>query len=419
VVRVYAMGKKLKFLLHINEAIEIMSKNIRIELKEEKLQLMDALHRIASRDIVSELDIPFFDRSYVDGYAVRAEDTYGASESNPIILKIVGSARPFSSELVINQGEAVKVYTGDPLPRGADTVIMLEDVIEDGDKIYVLKSLGKYANVAVRGEDIPRGKVLIKRGNLIKPKHVAALATIGINEVYVYEKIRMCIICTGNEVVELGAGDAKSILKKGLIFNSTGVLITSYLKMLGFAEPIYMGIAGDDKKSITLLLRKALDLCHVIILTGGAGPSEQDLTIEAIEDLNGEIAVRGIAMRPGRPTSAGVLNGKPIFMLSGFPVASLLGLKYFVLPSIEKAIGISIPRKIVVAKLVKRVANAVGYTSFVRVKIYRCGEHLCAEPIALTGSGTISTILDSDGVLTVPPNVEGFDEGQFVEVELI
>ncbi|MCC6015444.1 MAG: molybdopterin molybdotransferase MoeA [Desulfurococcaceae archaeon] len=413
------MEKKLRTLLNIDVAVEIMSKRIKIELKEEKLGLVEALYRVSSRDVVSEIDIPFFDRSYVDGYAVRAEDTYGASESNPIVLKVVGKAKPFSSGIVVNTGEAVKVYTGDPLPRGADAVVMLEDVVENGDKIYVLKSLGRYTNVAVRGEDISRGKVLISRGTLIEPKHLAALATVGINEVFVYEKIRICIICTGSEVVEPGAGDAEAILGRGLVFNSTGVLITSYLKTLGFVEPIYMGIVGDNQGDIASLVSKAVDLCHVIVLTGGAGPSDQDMAIDVVESLGGEIVVRGIAMRPGRPSSAGILNNKPIYMLSGFPVAAFLGLKYFVLPSIEKALGLHIPRKIVVAKLVKRVANVAGYTSFVRVKIHKCSRYLCVEPIAAMGSGTISTILDSDGILIVPANVEGFDKGDFVEVELI
>lgn len=412
------MGKRIEKLMKLEEAIDILAKNIRIELKRETINIADSLHRIASRDIVAEHDYPFINRSAVDGFAVRAEDTYGASEANPISLKVVGNTRSWASNIV-KPGEAVKIYTGDPLPSGADAVIMLEDVVDYGNTIYVLKSLSKYANVALHGEDIQRGKIIIREGEVIEPKHIAALATLGMNIVEVYERMRICILCTGNEVIEPGEVDIKAVMEKGLIFNSTAYLLIGFLKNWSFVEPIYMGIVRDAVNEIEPMINKAIDLCHLIVTTGGAGPSDYDLTLEVLEGMGGRIVVRGIAMRPGRPTSAGIVNGKPIFMLSGYPVAALIGLRYFVLPTLEKALKLRIPRRVVVAKLVKRIANVAGYTTFVRVSLNRCRDGLCAEPVASMGSGTISTLLDSNGILVIPEDIEGFEEGQLVEVELL
>ncbi|MEM4513645.1 MAG: molybdopterin molybdotransferase MoeA [Ignisphaera sp.] len=412
------MGKRIEKLMKLEEAVDVLAKNISIELRSESVSILDSLHRIVARDIVAEHDFPFFNRSAVDGFAVRAEDTYGASESNPIGLKVVGDTRSRTLNIV-KPGEAVKIYTGDPLPSGTDAVVMLEDVLDYGDTIYVLKSLSKYANVALHGEDIQQGKKLIKQGEVVEPKHIVALATLGLNSVEVYEKLRICILCTGSEVVEPGTISIKTVLEKGLIFNSTAYLLLSFLRSWSFVEPIYMGIVRDIVNEVELMINRALDLCHLIITTGGAGPSDYDVTLEVVEGMGGKLIFRGVAMRPGRPTSAGIVNGKPIFMLSGYPVAALIGLRYIIFPALEKALKIRIPRKIVAAKLTKHIANVAGYTTFVRVKLNRCRDNLCAEPIASMGSGTISTLLDSDGILVVPEDVEGFEEGQLAEVELL
>uniref|UniRef100_A0A7C2VKV1 Molybdopterin molybdenumtransferase MoeA n=1 Tax=Ignisphaera aggregans TaxID=334771 RepID=A0A7C2VKV1_9CREN len=413
------MGKKLEKLMPLEQSIERMASEIKLVLRSETVSLLDSIYRIASRDIVAESDIPFFDRSAVDGYAVRAEDTYGASEFNPIILRVVGEVRPGEPRLAIGSGEAAKISTGMPLPLGANAVVMVEDVVEEGNAIYVTRSVGRYTNVALQGEDIQRGKVIIKRGTLIEPKHVAALATLGIGSIEVYERPRICVVCTGSEVVEPGSIGREEVFRRGLTYNSTGPLIITYIKSLGFLDPIYMGFVEDSRSRIRVAVEKAVEMCHAVITTGGAGPSAHDLTLDAVEEAGGKIIVRGIAMRPGRPTSGGIVNGKPVFMLSGFPVASFIGLKYFALPVMEKVIGMVIPRRTVMAKLTKRIANVVGYTSFVRVKLLRCLDQICAEPVAVSGSGTISTLLDSDGILVIPPNIEGFDKDQVVEVELV
>ncbi|MEM1542252.1 MAG: molybdopterin molybdotransferase MoeA [Ignisphaera sp.] len=415
-----AVNKKLHRLIDLNEAIAKMSREIIIELSSECIDVVNALLRLSSRDIVAEYPLPFVDRSVVDGYAVKAEDTYGASEHNPIALRIVGEATFTTfNKISIGSGEAVKIYTGVPLPSGANAVVMLEDAIESGDIVYIMKSVNVYANVAIRGEDIALGRVIVRKGHVIEPKHIAALVALGISKLEVYEKIRVCIVSTGDEVVEIGSIDAETVHSKGLVFNSTAFLLKSYMDMLNFFEPMYIGIAKDSRHEIVSALEKSVKLCHVVIVTGGAGPSAHDLSIESIESIGGKLVVRGISMRPGRPTSAGVVNGKPVFMLSGFPVAAFFGFKFFVLPVIERVLGIVVPRRRIYAKLTKRIANIAGYTTFTRVKLTKCGNEFCAEPLASMGSGMISSLLDSDGVVVVPSNLEGFDEGQYVDVELI
>jgi len=412
------MGKALHKLLRLDEAVELMAREIDVELGVESLNLLASLARISSRDVTAELELPFFDRSAVDGYAVRAEDTFSASDSNPVELRVVGEARFDSSSAVVGPGEAVKVFTGSRMPKGADAVVMLEDVVDEGDKILVVRGVAKYANVALRGEDIRKGMVLVRRGTLLRPKHLAALAALGISKVEVYEKIKFGIICTGDEIVEPGELGIDEVQARGLTYNSTGVLLMSVIASLGFAEPVYLGRAGDSPREIAELLREALSSCHVVVTTGGVGPSERDVTLEALEQVGGTIVVRGLAIRPGRPTSGGIVEGKPIFMLSGYPVAAFVGLRFFAFPVLEKALKIEFPRTKVVAKLIRRTSNAAGYTTFVRVKLCKQRGVLCAEPLAATGSGTISTILEGDGVVAIPPYVEGYEEGELVEVEL-
>jgi len=425
VVEVEVIGQGYEFMItefcRLSDAIERVSKAINIALNVERVSLLDAIGRVAAKDVVSPCDIPPFDRSVVDGYAVRAEDTYGASPSNPLPLRLVGEARfDTAFRYSIGPGEAVKIHTGVPLPKGANAVVMLEDVIENESTIYVMKSVSVYANVSRRGEDMPRGFTILKRGHIIKPWHVTALAAVGIDGVEVFEKLRMCLLTIGDEIVEPSRDlNPVEVLNRGKVFSSTHYLLLCEAKRYGFLDPIHIGIVGDSPHEISKRVRQVIDECHIIITTGGTGPSQRDVVVEAVKGIGSEIIVRGVAMRPGRTTSVAVLKGKPIFMLSGFPVAAYIAFRFFIIPSLTKALGIEESRRYVYAKLTRRVTNRVGYTTFVRAKLYNCDVEICVEPLVSTGSGLISTLLESDGILTLPDDIEGYEAGERVSIELL
>ena len=183
--------------------------------------------------------------------------------------------------------------------------------------------------------------------------------------------------------------------------------------------PRYLGVVGDDEEEIANALKQAVEKHDYVITTGGTGVSSGDLVPRAVGKI-GRLLIRGVAMRPGRPTSLGVISGKPVFMLSGFPVAALVGLEAIVTPALARMLGVCLPRNPVVeARLTRRIANAVGYRSFFRVRVYRCGEEYCVEPLRITGSGILSTLVRGNGILVVPEHVEGHEAGEKVMVELL
>ncbi|MEM0046656.1 MAG: molybdopterin molybdotransferase MoeA [Fervidicoccaceae archaeon] len=390
----------------VDTAIINAKKLLNIELEKEFVGLDSLLGRISAEELRSPIDIPPTDRSAVDGFAVCSESVSSASPNNPIPLVVASSDKGS-----ISCGETVPISTGDPLPEGADAVVMLEDTEREGGTLLVMRSAAKYDNVSRKGEDFEKGKIVIERGTVIRPWHLASISTVGMRGIIAYRKIRVGIIATGSEVTEPGG--------EGFIFDSTSRLIASYFSEQGFFDVKRYGIVKDDIEMIASFLMKAAKESDVIITTGGTGPGSRDLSINALLRAGGKLLVRGIAMRPGRPTSYGELEGKPVFLLSGYPVAAFVGARFIILPFIEEKIGIKDDRlKFVFARLKSRVAGEGGLESFIRVKLNSCGNELCAEPILLRGSGILSSLLKSGGFLRVPANVEGFEEGEIVRIEL-
>lgn len=381
---------------------------------EVALPTPEAVGRYASRDVVAPVDVPPFDRAAFDGYAVRSEDTLGASRTNPALLKIVGKILPGGPRLEVRPGEAVEIATGAPLPQGADAVVPYEEAARRGEYLEVYKPVPRYYYVSKKGEDVSAGEIVIKRGRFIKPWDVGVLASLGVKEVWTY-RIRAAIISTGDELVELD--DAPP--PPGKIINSTRHVISWLLRDLG-VEPHYLGIVRDDENLIYEKVHDAIVEYDVVITTGGVSVGELDHVVKAVARLKPEVLIHGIAARPGRPNSAAVVRGKPIFMLSGFPVASIVGFEVFVKPAVLKMVGArEEPRPAVKAVLTRRVTTPINTRSFVRVRVYRRGDRLYAEPLAVTGSGILSTLTRGNGLLIISENREGYDEGDEVEVTLL
>jgi len=369
----------------------------------------------AARDVASPVDVPPFDRAAFDGYAVRSIDTLGASRGNPIMLRVVGKALP-GAEFggAVGRGEAVEIATGAPLPAGADAVVPYEEATRRGDHIEVYKPVPQFYYVSRRGEDIAAGEVVLKRGRKIKPWDIGVLASIGIKEVPVY-KVTAGLISTGNELVELDEAPPPP----AKIINSTRHVITALLRDFG-VEVHYLGIVPDDEEAIYRAVSDAVRRFDIVITTGGVSVGEPDHVVRAVARLSPEVLIHGIAARPGRPNSAAAVRGKPIVMLSGFPVASIVGFEVFAKPAILKMVGAKEePLPVVKAVLTRRVTTPINVRSFVRVRVYRRDGKLYAEPLAVTGSGILSTLTKGNGLLIIPENREGYDEGDEVEVILL
>ena len=279
-----------------------------------------------------------------------------------------------------------------------------------------MRSVAPYANVSRRGEDFRRGDLIVRKGTYIMPWHIAALASSNITKVKVFKRIKVAIISTGNELRDVG-----SELKPYEIINSTAPLIESYVRLLG-AEPIYLGIIPDEIELIRNAVVKGLEVADIVVITGGTSVGGKDLVPEAIEGIDGAVkAFHGVAMRPGRTAGAYVINGKPVLLFSGLPVACLISMDVFLEPLVRHLTNSEPrPKPKVTGVLTRRLANEVGFRSYYRVKVcYGDDGKYYVEPLRLTGSGVLSTLIKGNGILVIPDDIEGLDEGELVEVILV
>jgi molybdenum cofactor synthesis domain len=390
--------------ISLDEALKI-GKEAKYELDMEdrifEINTQYAVGKLSAEEVLSPKDYPAENKSAVDGYALNSKYILSASSSNPISLKIIGKSEPDNPfDGVLRDDETVRILTGAKLPQGADSILMDEDAIVEGEYLKVNKNLRPFQNVSFIGEDIKKGERIISRGEIISPAKLVALLETGIRNIKILD-LKIGILSTGNELLS------------GKVKNTTQYLIIETLKKYGY-NPINLGIAADDYEDLISKLSK--EKTDVLILTGGTGPSENDLTSEFVKST-GKILFHGIKMRPGRTTGLGIIDGTPVFIISGLPVASLMAFENVIDPLIRYWFNLEpIRDQFVKAKLNRAVVNTLGFRSFVRVKL---NENYEAEPLKVTGSGVISSIINADGILIVPENVEGYSEGEEVNIKLL
>ncbi|MCS7125234.1 MAG: molybdopterin molybdotransferase MoeA [Candidatus Bathyarchaeota archaeon] len=400
--------KGFQKLTSIEEALHLLLKSLKLEpLKTVNVPLAEALNRVLAENIVAEEDLPRFDRSAVDGYAVRAEDTFGASQFKPKILRRVAGGE-------IKNGEAKQVWTGNPLPRNANAVVMLEHVKLLKDEIEVWVAVAPGENVSRKGEDVTKGEVAVKAGTRLKPHHLGLIAALGKSQVPVYKKPKVAILATGSELVEVGKTPGED-----QVFEVNRLVIASMCRELD-AQPLDLGIAKDDINDISEKIKLGLKKADMVVTTGGTSVGVSDLVPSAINSLGKPgVIVHGVAMRPAMPTALAVINNKPIIVLSGNPVAAMFGFEVFARPLILKMLRVEHEfRPIVKARLTRRTTTALGRKTFVRVRVFQRKDEVYAEPISARGSGIISTMTEANGYVIVPENREGLEEGETVLVHL-
>ncbi|UCD00414.1 MAG: molybdopterin molybdotransferase MoeA [Promethearchaeota archaeon] len=398
----------------LDHAMEKLFSKLQINPIEE-VEILNALNRILAEDIKSEMDIPPFDRSAMDGYAIKAEDSFGASPKNPKKIKLVGTIEigEFPG-LKINEGEGIKISTGAPLPEGSDAVIKIEDTEIDNNLISLYTSLVPGKNIARKGEDIKKGTLVLNGGIDLKAEHIALLTSLGFQKIKVRIKTKVSIFSSGDELVEPGEP-----LKPGKIYNSNTSMITALTTQYG-GMVLTGETVEDDKEAIKRKLFEAVEDSQIIIFTGGTSVGTKDYLPEIINE-SGLVLTHGIAMRPGAPALIGHLNKTLIFCLPGTPVAAYVAFLRIVGPTLRKMLGCSIidPRIEIIAAINKDVpVSGLGYLHYLRVKIEKQFDNFIAIPVKLKGSGVISSLTESDGIVEIPPHQEGLKKGEKVIVKL-
>lgn len=383
----------------------------------EQSDLLGALQRVLAEEVVCPFDVPQFDRSTVDGYALKAVDSVGASPTNPLEFRVVATipagSRPDETREV-KRGESALISTGAPMPAGTDAVVMVEQCSRVGDRVEVRRQVHPMQNVSRRGEDYTRNETVVSAGTILKPWHIAAAASIGVTTLKVRRNLLVGVVSTGSEVVEPGKA-----LAPGQVANSTKPLLLALAKQRG-CQLVDLGTVPDDAKEIAKAITLGLQKCDLILTTGGSSVGERDLVQDAITSIRQSAMVaHGLRIRPGRPTGISVINGKPIFVLSGFPVAAMAGFQALVEPTIAYLMGSAddlVP--LIKGTLTRRVSNESGNREYVRVRVTRTAKGIEVNPLMLTGSGLLSSLTKANGMLVIDEAVEGYDQGEEVEVLL-
>jgi len=387
----------------------------------ETLSLLDAVGRVLAEEVRAGEDVPPYARSTVDGYAVLARDTFGASEALPAMLRVAEEI-PMGkiSGRVLSPGEAARISTGGALPGGADACVMLEYVtlLEDGT-LLVERPVAPGENVVERGEDISRGEQVLPAGRILGPYELGALAAVGETRVKVVKKPTVAVISSGDELVPAEATPAPGEIRD---INSWS-LAASVISALG--TPVVLGIARDTCEDVRKLVADALETCDLVVISGGSSVGTRDVVLKVISDLGPPgVVVHGVAVKPGKPVILAVCKGKPVFGLPGHPVSCLVAFDLFVRPAIartyEVALGL-LPQRpgygFVAAKLSRNVPSAAGREDHIRVRLREEEGVLWADPV-LGKSGLISLMVKSDGEIVVPLEREGLRAGEEVPVRL-
>ncbi|KZX15155.1 molybdopterin molybdenumtransferase [Methanobrevibacter cuticularis] len=399
----------LSELIPLSEASAILKKN-QIIMPKETIDLTDSYLRVLSEEIKSFHDSPPFDKSAMDGYAVIAENTFGASSNLIKKIKIIDQigAGDFSDKL-INEGEAIRIATGAPIPNGANAVLMEEYTIttknENDDEIIEIHSqVTPGENVADFAEDIKKGEKIVSKNTLIRPQEMGLIASAGLDKVEVYQKPRIKLITTGNELVE-----PSKKLDRAQIINSNQYVIGSMIKSCG--ADVNVGHAHDRIEEVKKTILNDSNNYDVIITTGGTAISKGDVVVDAVESL-GEVLFHGVALRPGKPVAFGIVNSTPIFMLSGYPVGAMGQFDALVREYLFKMQNIDYSPRIE-----KRISSAKIYSNLGRTDFIRAyADENNVKYVLNRGSGIIRSMVEANSYIVVDENQEGIDKGEIVNV---
>jgi molybdopterin molybdotransferase len=407
--------KELFNVLTPADAWRLLRENLPAPASSEHVALADALDRILAVDLLSPYDLPDFDRSTMDGFAVRAADTYGATEGLPAYLNLAGEVlMGQSAETAVRPGATIRISTGGMLPGGADAVVMVENTqAVDANTIEVTRPAAPGENVLRVGEDIRSGATVLPRGHRFRPQDLGGLAALGIVNVDVARRLRVAIISSGDEVVPPEQQPAP-----GQIRDVNCSTLSALVQHAGH-QPIPFGIVPDRYEEIERAVRRAVDAADVLILSAGSSVSTRDMTADVLNNVGQPgVLVHGVALRPGKPTVLAVANGKPLFGLPGNPVSCMVTFDLFVAPTLAHLTGaLEPPRRTTQARLSHNISSAAGREDYVQVRLEQREDGIWAIPV-FGKSNLIYTLIRADGMVKVHLDANGLSAGDTVPVVL-
>jgi len=374
--------------------------------RTDRVPLQRAVGRALAESVAARRDVPHYARAAMDGYAVRAEDTFGASDRSPAVLR--------ESETV-GPNTAARVHTGSALPEGADAVVMVEaterverSAGEGSGEVEVFDAVAEAENVAPVGEDVAEGQALFDPGHQLRPSDLGLLKSTGIEAVDVYDRPTVGVVPTGEELVQFDPDP-------GEVIETNGLTVSQYVDRWGGA-PTYRDVVTDDERALRAAIERDLTK-DVIVTTGGSSVGERDLIPEVVDDL-GEVLVHGIALKPGHPCALGVVRGTPVVMLPGYPVACIVNAVQFLRPLLKRVGRLPCaPHPTREARLRRKIRSEPGVRTFVRVATEEGADGPEATPTRASGSGVLSSVALADGWVVVEEDREGIPEGETVTVE--
>ena len=380
----------------------------------ETVSLAECLGRVLAEDVYADMDIPDFDRATMDGFAVRASTTFGASEANPAYLNICGQiAMGVRPDFTVGSGEAARIATGGMLPEGADSVIMVEHTDQlDDTTIEAYRSVAPGQHVIEKGEDLQKSRPALFQGTRIRPQEAGLLAACGKTDIAVFRRPMVGIISTGDEVVAVDQIPAPGQIRDINTHSLSGQVLEAG------GVPVNFGIIKDDRDDLMRKCRQALQLCDMVMISGGSSVGARDFTVEVLDELpDTDILVHGISISPGKPTILARSSGKAFWGLPGHAVSAMVVFAVVVRPFMDRISGLSRSRPSfpIQAVLSRNLASAQGRVDYVRVRLHEQNGTLMAEPI-LGKSGLINTMVKADGLIAIDMHAEGLDEGAIVAV---
>jgi len=405
------------------EVIKLLKNNLNfkkiIQNNKEVINIKNALHRILSKEIVAPANLPGFNRSTMDGYAIRAEDSFGATDSLPSYLKIIGEIKMGDRpNFKINPGEAVKISTGGMLPEGANAVMMVEYTEQiDDTTIEARRSISPWENVVRENEDLKTGEIILRKGHRLHPQDIGVLAGIGKINIKIYKKPKIAIISTGNEIIP-----AEGKPRIGQIRDINSYTLGACIKEAG-GIPVYRGIIKDEVILLEQEIKKTIkeDKVEAVIISGGSSVGVRDVTLEVLNRLGKPgVLIHGVSVKPGKPTILTIADNRPIFGLPGHPVSAMIIFDLFLRPLISWLQGGQYnynSAKETEAELTCNMVSDSGREDYIRVFVYEKDKKFYAEPI-LGKSGLISTMVRASGLIKIGLNIEGLEKGSKVMVKL-
>jgi molybdopterin molybdotransferase len=399
--------KPIKETIPLEEARQLIAGACRPLERTERVRLLDASGRAAAADVAATRDVPPFSRAGMDGFAVRAEDTFGASRYEPKTLRVI--EKVYTGQVpsrTLEPGTAIEIATGAPMPAGADAVVMVEETEQAGGEVRVQTPVYPRQNVGRQGADMVTGQTVIARGEVLNPSRIGALAALGIAEVEVFAKPTVAILSTGNEIAEPGQE-----LQPGQIYDINKFTLSTIIAEHG-GVPVPFATAQDTIEALERAI-DAASACDVLVFSGGSSVGERDLILDVIR-RKGEIVFHGIAVKPGKPTVFGTVNGKPMFGMPGYPTSCLSNAYMLLVPAL-RAIARLKPRHqaTVTLPVGQRIVSTTGRHQFYTVRIVD-GQ---AMP-AFKASGDITSMSQADGYIEIPAQTDIVEKGETVTVTL-